>query len=390
MLKPSGTAAARAAAKAVSATGLTTIDLTAGEIWAPLSSEVSLGAIAAINDNVARYTDTAGLEELRTAIAIKLGDETGLQWGHGDVVVTSGAKQALFNAAMVLLDPGDEVLIPGPYWTTFPAQCQLTGATPVTIDTRATGFLPRAEDVRRLLTPRTKAIILNTPCNPTGAVYDRKTLSDLAEIALEHRLWVIFDECYSSFTYDGNEHVNLLALEPRLRDQTVLINAFSKSLAMTGWRIGYMAAPPPVISAAKALQGHTTSNANVIAQHGVLRYLRSGGAGHQERLFAMLAGNRDTGRRVLGRLENVRFLEPQGGFYFYLDIAPLLKAAGGGLDVDLVVQRLLAKAGVAAVSGSAFGDDVGVRLSYGVPGDLLEAGLERLVQFFNTQAYLAP
>ncbi|MFB9950934.1 pyridoxal phosphate-dependent aminotransferase [Rhizobium puerariae] len=386
MFKSSGTAAARAAAKAAADAGKQIVDLTAGEIWCDLAPTIRSGAIEAIQKGVNRYTDTIGLAELREALARKVSLDTGQGWKSDEIAVTSGAKQALFNTAMVLLNPGDEVIIPSPYWTTFPAQIMIAGATPVFVETRSSGYVPRIDDIEAAVTERTRAIVINTPANPTGAVYDVQTLISIAELANNRNFWVIFDECYGDFVHGQQSHHPIVTLVPEVRSRTVIINAFSKSLALTGWRIGYLAAPKDVVNAVKALQSHTTSNPNVIAQHAVLAHLHQSDGVYEGRLRSRLASARQAGLDVLSALSRVPVPKAQGGFYFYLDLSDLLNPGtvnGAAVTADDVVNSLLSEAGVAAVSGTAFGDPAGIRISYGIPADMLETGLSRLVEVLN-------
>lgn len=383
----SGTASARAAAKAAAAAGKEIVDLTAGEIWSDLAPTIRDGAMTALRQSVNRYTDTVGMQELREALARKVSLETGQIWKADEIAATTGAKQALFNAAMVLLNPGDEVILPAPCWTTFPAQVLIAGAKPVHIDTRETGYVPRLQDIEQAVTPRTRAIIVNSPSNPTGAVYDRETLSGIAELAIARNFWVIFDECYGAFAHPPHSHHAIVSLVPEVRSRTLIVSAFSKTLALTGWRIGYLAAPKDVITAVKAFQSHTTSNPNVIAQHAVLRHLESGDGAYENQLRLQLTVARRRGLEILSMLRRVPLPQAQGGFYFYLDLSDLLRPAsssGAARTADDVVNALLANAGVAGVSGTAFGDPMGLRLSYGIPVDKLETGLNRLVAALNT------
>ncbi|MCV9947468.1 aminotransferase class I/II-fold pyridoxal phosphate-dependent enzyme [Rhizobium sp. BT-175] len=386
MFKSSGTAAARAAAKAAADAGKEIIDLTAGEIWSDLAPAIRDGAIEAIHKGINRYTDTIGLIELREALARKVSLQTGQRWQSDEVAVTSGAKQALFNTAMALLNPGDEVIIPSPYWTTFPAQIMIAGATPVFVETRSNGYVPLIEDIKAAVTEQTRAIVINTPANPTGAVYDVQTLVAIAELAINRNFWIIFDECYGDFVHRHQTHHPIVSLVPEVRSRTVAINAFSKSLALTGWRVGYLSAPKDVVNAVKALQSHTTSNPNVIAQHAVLAHLRQDDGAYQANLRSQLARSRQIGLSVLSGLSRVPVPNAQGGFYFYLDLSELLKATASSVAVtaDDVVNSLLSEAGVAAVSGTAFGDPSGLRLSYGIPTEMLETGLSRLVEMLNS------
>lgn len=392
LLKGSGTAAARAAAKEAADAGVQVVDLTAGEIWIDLAPTIRDGAIAAIDKGINRYTDTIGLMDLREALARKLTAETGQAWGASEIAVTAGAKQALFNAAMVLLDPGDEVIIPAPYWTTFPAQVQIAGGVPVHVDTRANGFVPRIEDIVAAITPRTRAIVINTPNNPTGTVYDRTLLRALGELAIERDLWIIFDECYRDFIHTDVGHHSIVSVIPEARSRTVIVNAFSKALALTGWRIGYLAGPDHLVRSVTALQSHTTSNPNVIAQYAALHHLQNTDGTFEAGLQNQLTAARNMGLGVLSGLSRIPVPTAMGGFYFYLDIKNLVAPEPWNLvigdpDVDMLVRELIAKAGVATVSGTAFGDPFGMRLSYGIPPDRLQAGLGRLVGFLNAWSY---
>lgn len=383
----SGTAAAWSAADAAAATGEQIIDLTAGEIWSELAPSVREGAIAAINRDLNRYTDTVDLMELRHALARRLSAETAQPWSADEIAVTSGARQAFFNAAMALLNPGDEVLIPTPYWTTFAAQIILAGGSPVFVETRHNNYVPKVADLAAAITSKSKAIVVSTPTNPTGVIYDRVTLADIAQLAVDRNLWIIFDECYGAFAHAPHTHYPIVSVAPQARARTLMVNSFSKSLALTGWRIGYLAGPKVVISAVEALQRHTTSKPNVIAQHALLHHLESGDASFQEKLQRQVGNARALGLSILSTLRQVPQPAAQGGFYFYLDLSRWqrrAKARGREFNADDVVRVLLMDAGVATVSGTAFGDPEGVRLSYGVDLKLLERGLRRLTATLNT------
>ncbi|MBB4233318.1 aminotransferase class I/II-fold pyridoxal phosphate-dependent enzyme [Rhizobium mongolense] len=388
LFKSSRTAAARAAAKAASDDGKEIIDLTAGEIWADLAPTIREGALEAIRQGENRYTDTVGVMELREALARKVSTETGQVWAANEIAVTTGAKQALFNAAMVLLNPGDKVIIPAPYWTTFPAQVRIAGGIPVHVDTRSNGYALRIEDIESALTAKTRAIVINTPNNPTGTVYDAEILRGIGQLAIQHDLWIIFDECYGDFIHTDGAHHPIVSVLPEVRSRTLIVNAFSKSLALTGWRIGYLAGPDYVISAVKALQSHTTSNPNVIAQHAALFHLQNTDGSYERQLRSQLFAARQVGFSVLSGLSRIPAPTAMGGFYFYLDLKNILapepwNLVVGDRDADTLVRELIAQAGVATVSGTAFGDPFALRLSYGVPPDKLESGLGRLVKFLN-------
>lgn len=385
LFRSSGTAAARAAARASADAGDDIIDLTAGEIWSDLAPTIRDGAFEAIRKGVNRYTDTAGMMELREALAKKVSLDTGQMWNAEELITTTGAKQALFSAAMVVLNPGDEVIIPTPYWSTFPAQVLIAGGKPVFVETRSNGYVARVEDIEAAVTTRTRAIIINTPGNPTGAVYDAQTLMAMAQLAIFRDLWIIFDECYGEFVHGHHTHHAIVSVVPEVRPRTLIVNSFSKALALTGWRIGYLAGPKEIINAVKALQSHTTSNPNVIAQHAVLAHLQRGDGSYERQLRSQLTSAREIGLNVLSSLTRVPVPKAQGGFYFYLDLTNLLTREPWNVitdDADKIVHSLT-KAGVATVPGTAFGDPAAIRFSYGTPPAKLEAGLSRIVEVLN-------
>ncbi|WP_314960983.1 pyridoxal phosphate-dependent aminotransferase [Bradyrhizobium cosmicum] len=386
LLSGSGTAAAREAAKRAAATGRQIIDLAAGEVIIDPPSSVRDGAIAAINAGANRYTDSIGLTPLRGAVAAKLSAETGIGWNTDNIAITAGAKQGLLDVALAVFNPGDEVIIIRPCWPTFPSQVLLAGAKPVFVDVRAPTYTPDIVALRAAVTPRTKAIIINSPNNPTGAVYDRTTLQAIGDLAINYQLWIVSDESYSSFVFTGSRHESIVMAHPGVRSRTILVNAFSKELAIAGWRLGYFAAPPEIVSAAKKLQSHTTSNANVIAQHAILHHLEVGDGSFERKLHERLSDARNKGLRILSGLQDVTSPRADGSFFFYLDLSRLVSAlpAGGHLrSTDDIARLLLEEADVGSVAGSAFGDVNGLRLSFGAPPDLLESGLRRAVETLN-------
>lgn len=387
LFNSSDTAAASTVAEAAAVSGEHVIDLTAGDIWSDVAPSVREGAIAAINRRFNRHADAVDPVELRDALARKISVETAQPWSADEVAVTSGAKQALFNVAMALLNPGDEVLIPVPYWTSFPVQIVLAGGTPVFIETRHSNYVPKVTDLAAAVTSKTKAIVVNTPSNPTGTIYDRVTLAGIAQLAVERDLWIIFDERYGAFAHAPHTHYPIVSVAPRARARILMVNSFSNSLGLTGWRIGYLAGPKTVISAARAVQRHATSNPNVIAQHALLHHLDSGDNGFQQRLQRQVTNARALGLSILSTLRWVPQPAAQGGFYFYLDLSAwqgYAKAHGREFSADDIVNALLMDGGVATVSGTAFGDPAGVRLSYGIDLKLLERGLRRLTATLNT------
>ncbi|RVE82144.1 pyridoxal phosphate-dependent aminotransferase [Sinorhizobium meliloti] len=386
LLSESGTAAAREAAKVAAAAGREIVDLAAGEVIIAPPKTVRDGAVAAIEAGINRYTDSIGLIPLREAVAVKLTASTHVNWTVDNVVITNGAKQALFDAMLAVVDPGDEVIIFKPCWPTLPSQVLLAGAKPVFVDVKGPTYIPTIESVRAAVTPKTKAIILNSPNNPTGAVYDRAALQAIGDLAIGYQLWIISDECYSSFVFNGHPHESIVTAHPGVRSRTVLVNAFSKELAITGWRLGYFAAPPDIVSAAKKLQSHTTSNANVIAQHAILHHLKVTDGVFEKGMFERLSRARTDGLAILARLADVPVPQAEGSFFFYLDLGKLLAklpTRAPVKTVDDIARLLLEETGVASVAGSTFGDPTGLRLSFGAPPELLLPALEKLVGSLN-------
>ncbi|WP_342710051.1 aminotransferase class I/II-fold pyridoxal phosphate-dependent enzyme [Bradyrhizobium sp. B124] len=374
--------AAWTAAEAAAASAEQIIDLTAEEIRTDLAPMVREGTIIAINRNT-----TTEPAELRHALARKISAETDQDWSADEIAVTGGSKQALFNVAMALLNPGDEVLIPAPHWTPFPAQILLVGGTPIFIQTRQNNFVPKITDLAAAVTSKTKAIVVNTPNNPTGTIYNRDTLADIAQLAIDRDLWIVFDECYGAFAHTPHTHHPIVSVAPPARARTLIVNSFSKSLALTGWRIGYVAGPRAVISTVKALQSHTTYSPNVITQHALLHHLESADASFQQKLQRHVADARTLGLSILSTLSSIPQPTAQGGFHFYLDLSGwqrCAKSAGPEFNADHVANVLLTDAGVATVSGTAFGDPAGIRLSYGVDPELLGKALHRLTVTLNT------
>jgi aspartate aminotransferase len=296
------------------------------------------------------------------------------------VLVSCGAKHTLYNIAMALVNPGDEVLIPSPYWVSYPEQVRLVGGMPVTVPTRAShGFDLDPGELSRLVTPRTKVIILDSPGNPTGAVFSREALDQVARLATERGLWVISDECYEALTYEGR-HVSIASLGPAIKARTIVVNTCSKAYAMTGWRIGYAAGPRPLIKAMTDVQSQVTSNASSVAQWAAVEAL----SGPQDEV-AKMVGEFDRRRRVivsgLNAMPGVHCVMPRGAFYAFPSVAGLLGRSwkGGRLEGSAhVTEFLLEEARIATVAGVDFGSDDHIRLSYATSLESIEEGLRRM------------
>jgi aspartate aminotransferase len=380
-LSPSATLSISALAKAMQAEGLDVCILSAGEPDFDTPEHIRAAAIRALQEGKTRYGPTAGIPALRQAVADKLRRENGLDYSPEQILISNGGKQTLFNLAMVLLDPGDEVILPVPYWVSYPEMVALAGAQVVRVQTQeAQGFKLTADQLRQALTPRSKLLILNSPANPTGAVYHRHELEALAEVILSvPHLYVVCDEIYEKLVYGEARHLSLGSLSPELLPRTILSSGFAKAYAMTGWRIGYLAGPKPIVKAAISLQSHSTSNVCTFAQYGALEALTSPlSAPAVEKMRQEFWRRRDLMLEGIRTLPKVSCPEPEGAFYIFLNISQT------GLSSVEFCQRLLKEHHVAAVPGVAFGADHCIRLSYAADRVTLEKGLERLHRFLSS------
>lgn len=382
-ISPSPTLAIDAQAKAMKAKGIQVINFSAGEPDFDTPEHIKQAAIDALKAGFTRYTPVAGIPELRQAVCDNLKNR-GLSYEPADIVVSCGAKHSLYNAMQVLLNDGDEVIISAPYWVSYYEQIKLAGGVPVVVNTDATtDFKLTPAALKAALTPRTKLLILNSPCNPTGVVYSRNELEALAEVVLAHGLMVISDEIYAALLYDGLTHTSIAALGPEIKERTIVIDGVSKTYAMTGWRIGYAAAPRPIAKAMTDLQSHSTSNPTSIAQKAAVAAL----TGSQEPVEAMRYEFEKRRNRILAGLRELPEVEcnqPGGAFYVFPYIGKLFgrrfrgQVLASSTDVATV---LLNEYQLAVVPGIAFGADPFLRLSYATSMTQIEAGLERLKAF---------
>jgi len=379
-LAPSATLAMQAKAKAMRAQGIDVISFGAGEPDFDTPARIKEAAIRAIQSGQTKYTEVGGIPELRAAVCYKFKRDNGLDYTPDEVTVSCGAKHTLYNLVMALVNPGDEVLIPSPYWVSYPEQVRLLGGVPVPVPTdEATGFDLDPAALRRAVTPRAKMIILDSPGNPTGAVFSPRTLAEVARLAEERDLWVVSDECYEALTYEGR-HASIASLSPQVKARTIVVNTCSKAYAMTGWRIGYAAGPRPVIKAMTDVQSQVTSNPTSIAQWAAVEAL----SGPQDEV-AKMAGEFDRRRRViidgLNAIPGVRCAMPKGAFYAFPNISGLFgkRSRGGALRGSADVSAfLLDEARIATVAGVDFGSDAHIRLSYATGLETITEGLERL------------
>jgi aspartate aminotransferase len=381
-LAPSATLAVTARARALRAQGVDVISFGAGEPDFDTPERVKAAAARALADGRTKYTETAGIPELRAAVCAKLRRDNGLEYEPADIVVSVGAKHTLYNICAVLVGPGDEVVVPAPYWVSYTEQVRLCEGAPVVVPTdEARGFQLDVAAIRAALTPRTRALILNTPNNPTGAVFRRADLEAVAALAVERGFWIVSDECYEALSYE--ERVPSIAtLGPEVKARTLVVHTCSKAYAMTGWRIGYAAAPREVARAMGDFQSQCTSNPASIAQWAAVEAL----AGPQDDV-AKMAGEFDRRRRVmvdgLAAVPGLACRMPQGAFYAFPDVSGLFgrRWRGGVLRTSGdVTAFLLEEARVAVVPGADFGSDRHVRLSYACGLDTIRSGLRRIAE----------
>ena len=383
-LAPSSTLAVQAKARELRARGIDVISFGAGEPDFDTPERIKQAALQAMRRGQTKYTEVGGVPELRAAVCAKLKRDDGLEYVPDEILVSCGAKHTLYNLVTALLNPGDEMLVPSPFWVSYPEQARLLGAVPVSVETReATAFDLDPDRLRAAVTPRTKLIVLNSPNNPTGAVFSREALEAVARLAVERGLWVVSDECYESLTFEGR-HVSIASLGPDIKARTVVVNTCSKAYAMTGWRIGYAAGPRALIRAMTDVQSQVTSNPSSVAQWAAVEAL----SGPQDDV-AKMAGEFDRRRRLiiagLNALPGVTCVMPKGAFYAFANVSGLFGRTWthgetqtplkGSVDVT---GFLLEAARVAVVPGLDFGSDAHVRLSYATSDTLISEGLARM------------
>ncbi|MCP9439568.1 MAG: pyridoxal phosphate-dependent aminotransferase [Nitrospira sp.] len=382
-ITPSPTLAMTATAKAMAAQGIDVVDFSSGEPDFDTPEPVKAAAEAAIRAGFTKYTPSSGIDELRQAIMEKFQSEFGLRYEKSQILVSCGAKHSLYNLAQAYLEAGDEVIIVAPYWVSYVDQALLNDATPVFLQTSEnSGYAIDVDDLRRSITPRTKAIVINSPCNPTGATYDRKTLQSIAEMAVRHHLLIISDEIYEKIVYDGVTHVSIASLGPEVAAQTVVINGVSKAYAMTGWRIGYAAGPKEILTAMANIQSQSTSNPCSISQKAAVAALKLG-ASFTEKMVTEFDRRRRTMINRLNQISGVTCRMPTGAFYAFPNIRGILGRRGPDGPIhspQALADYLLKHAHVAVVPGEPFGSKEHIRLSYATSMDAINRGLDRLAE----------
>ena len=377
-LTPSLTLAIDSKAKALRAEGVDVYSFGAGEPDFDTPEHIKAAAIEALNAGFTKYTPSSGMPELRAAISEKFKRDNGLDYKPSDIIVSNGAKQSCFNAIMAVCGEGDEVIIPAPYWLSYPDMVRLAGAEPIIVQTtQENDWKMTPQQFEEAMSPRTKMVIINSPGNPTGSVYTKEELRALVEVAAEEEITILSDEIYESLTYDGAEHVSVASLTPEAKDLTITVNGFSKAYAMTGWRLGYLGAPEKIAKALDSMQSHSTSGPCSFAQKGGLAALTS-----SQQCVADMREEFNIRREYmferLSAIHNVTAVKPKGAFYMLANISKL------GMTSTNFADRLLSKANVAVVPGIAFGDDRLVRLSYATGLDVIKPGLDRFEDFCKT------
>lgn len=376
-VSPSLTLAVTNQAKALRAAGEEVYGLAGGEPDCDTPDFIKQAAYTALTEGKTKYTPAAGIPELREAISEKLKTQNEVEYEPKQICVTSGAKQACFNAILSVVEEGDEVIIPAPYWVSYPEMVKMAGGVPVIVETKESNkWKITAGEFEEAMSPRTKMIILNTPGNPTGSVYSKSEIEAVVEVASYEDIVILADEIYEHLVYGEEKHVSVASVNEDAYNLTITVNGFSKSHSMTGWRIGYTAAPIALAEALVKIQSHTSSNATTFAQYGALAALKDP---ESKEFIDNLRGEYDVRRQfMLARLKtipNISVVEPKGAFYFFVNCTEL------GLKSGNLCDKLLTRYKVAAVPGVAFGHDMGVRLSYCTTLDVLNEGVTRFEEF---------
>lgn len=381
VIKPSVTLAVTAKAQALRSQGIDLVSFTAGEPDFDTPEHIKEAAVQALRKGMTKYTEVRGIEPLREAIVEKYRHDYGLHYDKGEVLVSCGGKHALYNVFQATLDEGDEVVIPAPFWVSYPDMALLCGAVPRIVPTKEeNGFRITPGELQAALTPRTRAFILNSPSNPTGAAYGRDDIAALSRILEQHECLIISDDVYEKIIYDDFHFHSIVTINPKLRERTIVVNSVSKTYAMTGWRIGYAVGPASVISAAAKIQSQSTSNPTSIAQAAALEALR----GPQDKVGEMVREfqrRRDVIVKRLNGIKGIRCVNPQGAFYVFPNIRSLLGKKGRGKNIESacdLAEFFLEEARVATVPGEDFGSAENIRFTYASSLEDIEKGCDRI------------
>lgn len=388
---PSPTLAITAKANALKAEGKDIIGFGAGEPDFDTPQNIKYAAVTALNAGDTKYTPSSGTVKLKDAIIAKLQRDNGITYARTEIIVSAGAKHSIYNVMQAMLDPGDEVVIPAPYWVSYPEQVKLAGGSPVIVPTdESTGFLASASEIEAKLTARTKIVIINSPSNPTGAVYTPQALREISDLCVGRGVYLLSDEIYEKILYAGNEFVSPASFSPDAQKLTITINGFSKAYSMTGWRLGYAAADLDIVAAMSKIQDQSTSNPTSFAQAAAVEALN----GPQDAVETMRQAFQERREYIVSALNDipgVRCVQPGGAFYVFPNVAGVYgrsyTATGEEARTirgsDDLAQYLLTQAGVAVVPGSGFGADANIRLSYATSMPNIQKGVERIAKAFQ-------
>ena len=386
-IAPSLTLEITAKAKKMKADGISVIGFGAGEPDFNTPDYINESAKKAIDIGFTKYTPAAGMVELKDAICKKFKKDNNLTYEPNQIVISSGAKSSLYHAICAIIDEGDEVILPAPYWLTYPELIKLAGGKCVIVDTKKeNGYKMTADEFKASITDKTKALIFNSPNNPTGAVYTEEEVKAIAAVAEEKGIFVISDEIYEKLVYGGHKHYSIANYSEKMKEQTIIINGMSKTYAMTGWRIGYLAAPLAIAKAISSMQSHTTSNACSIAQYASVTALTDPeGDKFIENMQKVFDERRNLMVDTLKGVEGIKCIEPNGAFYVFVNVSALYgkKFEGEVVDGSLKFADLALKKGVAVIPGVAFGSDDCIRLSYAISKEDIKEGLDRLISFIE-------
>lgn len=387
-ISPSMTLAISAKANELKAAGEKVISFGVGEPDFATPAHIVKAAKDALDAGKTKYVAAAGLPELKKSVCAKLKRDNGLDYEPSQIIISNGAKHPIFNALFATIEEGDEVLIPKPYWLTYPEVVKSCGGVPVYIyATPRHGYKVTAAQIEAMITPKTKMLIFNSPCNPTGAVYTESEIRAIAEVCLKHNIIVLADEIYEKLIYGGQKHYSIAAVSPEMKELTIIINGMSKSYAMTGWRIGYLAAPKHVAKAIASFQSHSTSNVNTMTQYAAIAALD----GDQQPMYDMVEAFGKRREAMLAELDNMKplgfdYVKPDGAFYVMLLCYNFYgksykgKKIAGSMDM---CEALLTYEKVAATPGICFGDDDAIRLSYALSMEDMLEGLKRIAHFVS-------
>ena len=381
-IAPSATLSISAKANEMKKNGESVISFSVGEPDFKTPAFIINACKEALDKGLTKYTPVGGTAQLKNAVCAKFLRDNGLAYTPDEIVVSDGAKSSLFHALYAIINPGDEVIIPAPYWLTYPEAVGICGGKPIFVKTKAkNGYKITAKELEAAITERTKCVILNTPCNPTGSVYDKNELEALAEVIVKNDIFVISDEVYEKLIF-GKEHVSIASLNAGIKRLAIVINAVSKSYAMTGWRIGYLACNKKLAKVITSLQSHTTSNATSFCQYAAAVALNLGEESVSE-MATVFAHRRKLILKLLGEIPDISFAEPEGAFYVFVNVSKYYGKVHNGKKISGSVEfcEALLTAGVAAVPGKPFGSDDCVRLSYATLEENIMEGLERFKTF---------